>query len=117
MGEERAMFSIISRNNIPSGGNTGIRMRKCEERGRERETEQISCIQISRVAVRPSALLALAWQNKYAKASNQTSDPPPSSRAKLLLEQIFCWKNTKVTVLLSPRMLDFTRNSYKNVRT
>ena len=85
------MFSIILRNNIPRARTQEY---ECENArkgrtdadgggrggGGERETEQISCIQISRVAA-PCALLLLAWpgtawQNKYAKASNQTSDPP-----------------------------------------
>ena len=95
----------------PSGENTGIRMRKCEERmngrgqrrrgrggggggGGERETEQISCIQISRVAA-PCALLLLAWPgtgrtNTRKQATKPATHPPPSSRAKLLLGQRSC---------------------------
>ena len=92
----------------PSGENTGIRMRKRVEndgwraRVKGGETEQISCIQISRVAMRPRALLFLALRAGTGSRTNtirkQASKPAtllPPPGAKLLSGQAYRWQEQK----------------------
>ena len=90
----------------PRGENTGIRMRKRVEndgwREREGGTEQISCIQISRVAMRPRALLFLALRAGTGSRTNtirkQASKPAtllPPPGAKLLSGQAYRWQEQK----------------------
>ena len=70
--ESWVMFSIISRNNIPQAR---TREYECENAWKTTDgegggTEQISCIQISRVAMRPRALLFLALRAGTGSRTN-----------------------------------------------